>query len=220
MDYPKLLGPSKEGVFTIHLGNSENRIDFEYIERMHELLEKIEATEGPTACVLGGDGKFFSNGLNIDMLMAKPKELIGSFQRLLSRLLSFPVPVVAAVNGHAFGGGAMIALVCDFRVMSKSRGFLCMNEVDIGLPLTPGMCAVAKSKLDRSLWTPTILGAKRWGGEECLRNRIVDLTCDPGEVLAQAQALARKAAPKGATKAIYRLIELCVSSNGTLSSRF
>ena len=42
------------------------------------------------------------------------------------------------------------------------------------------MCAIVKSKLDRSLWTPTILGAKRWGGEDCIRNRIVDVACDPG----------------------------------------
>lgn len=103
----------------------------------------------------------------------------------------------------------MIALACDYRVMNRVRGFLCVNEVDIGLPLTPGihriqefrknwknlvpqfqrevlaccvigMCGIVKSKLDRSLWAPTILGAKRWGGDECLRNRMVDHICDPG----------------------------------------
>ncbi|KAL8452481.1 hypothetical protein Emed_001338 [Eimeria media] len=101
----------------------------------------------------------------------------------------------------------MVALACDFRVMNRERGYLCVNEVDIGLPLTPGMCAVVKSKLDRSLWAPTILGAKRWGGEECLRNRIVDVACAPSEVLSKAQEIAAKAAPKGATKNVYRALK-------------
>lgn len=110
MAFPQMRGPSPEGVYTIILGNSENRIDFEYIQKMLEHLAKIgkaaritnsnnnfaraianhsrvpvsfssEATEGQTACVLAGEGKFFSNGLNIDVLMAQPKELLGSFHR-------------------------------------------------------------------------------------------------------------------------------------------
>ncbi|CDJ41726.1 enoyl-CoA hydratase/isomerase family protein, putative [Eimeria tenella] len=204
MEYPKLLGPSQGGVYTIHLGTNENRIDFEFIQDIEQLLTKIEAKDGPTACVITGEGKFFSNGLNLDVLMAQPKELLGSFHCLLSRLLSFPVPLVAAINGHAFAGGAMLALACDFRVMNRKRGFLCINEVDNGLPLTPGMCAIIKSKIDRSLWASTILGARRWTGEDCLRSRIVDAACDPGEVLQQAQALAAREAPRGASKILYK----------------
>lgn len=207
MAYPQLQGPSRDGVYTIHLGNSENRIDFEYIQQIHEHLEKIENTEGPTSCILVGEGKFFCNGLSIDILMAQPKELLGAFHRLLSRLLVFPVPLIAAINGHAFAGGAMIAFACDFRVMNRKRGFLCINEVDIGLPLTPGMCAIVKNKLDRSVWTPTILGARRWGGEDCLKNRIVDIICDPGDLMQQAQVLAAKLAPKGASKSVYRALK-------------
>lgn len=207
MAIPELHGPTKEGVYTIYLGDSENRIDFEYIQALLEHLDKIEAVEGPAACVVAGKGKFFSNGLSIDVLMERPKELLGSFHCLLSRLLASSVPTVSAINGHAFAGGAMIALACDYRVMNRVRGFLCINEVDIGLPLTPGMCGIIKSKLDRSLWAPTILGAKRWGGDECLRNRMVDHVCDPGEVLPLSLQLAAKLAPKGATKTIYRALK-------------
>eukprot|EP01070_Trichotokara_eunicae_P004732 Trichotokara_eunicae@DN4135_c0_g1_i2.p1 len=53
-------------------------------------------------------------------------------------MLTYPLPIVAAINGHAYAGGAMLSFCCDFRIMNASKGFLCVNEMSIGLPLTPG----------------------------------------------------------------------------------
>lgn len=49
-----------------------------------------------------------------------------------------PLHALYSLRILQFAGGAMIALACDFRIMSECRGYLCINEVDIGLPLTPG----------------------------------------------------------------------------------
>ena len=60
---------------------------------------------------------------------------------LLARLLEIGVPTVAAIQGHAFAAGAMLALAHDERVMRADRGWSCLPEVDINIPFTPGMSA-------------------------------------------------------------------------------
>ncbi|KAF8820205.1 enoyl-coa hydratase/isomerase family protein [Cardiosporidium cionae] len=122
---------------------------------------------------------------------------------VLARLLSFPVPLVAAINGHAFAGGAMLALVCDFRIMNKERGFLCVNEVDIGLTLTPGMCAVILAKVDRSLWTSIILDGKRFTADNLLSHRLIEQTTELGDLLDKAKLLAERVTKRGNTPFVY-----------------
>ncbi len=66
------------------------------------------------------------------------QEFISAVLKFLGRVMGFPVPTVAAVNGHAFAAGAMLALAHDFRVMRSDRGFFCLPEVDINIPPGPG----------------------------------------------------------------------------------
>ncbi|EPT30399.1 enoyl-coa hydratase/isomerase family protein [Toxoplasma gondii TgCatPRC2] len=205
---PRLDGPDGDGVFTLHLGRDENRITRSAIAELHRALDQIERSTGPAACVLCSSGKFFCNGLSITELSSESEEFLRSFQQLLKRLLGFPVPLVAAINGHAFGGGAMLACVCDYRVMRKDHGFLCVNEVLIGLPLTPGMCAVIQSKIDRSLWTSTMLRGQRWTGTEALAARIVDnVAVGDAEVLKTARRLAASVAAFGENRVVYGSIK-------------
>ena len=70
-----------------------------------------------------------------------PSGFIEEVHRLLGRVLGFPAYTVAAVNGHAFAGGAMLACAHDQIIMRADRGYWCLPEVDLGLPLTPAMYA-------------------------------------------------------------------------------
>src|SRR4029077_14416293 len=84
--------------------------------------------------------------------------------RLLGRLVTFPVPTVAAVNGHAFGAGAVLAVAHDFLVMREDRGYWCLPEADLGLPLTPALFAVVAAKLPARGGQEAILTGRRYGG--------------------------------------------------------
>eukprot|EP00820_Chromera_velia_P014263 Cvel_24535.t1-p1 / transcript=Cvel_24535.t1 / gene=Cvel_24535 / organism=Chromera_velia_CCMP2878 / gene_product=Probable enoyl-CoA hydratase, putative / transcript_product=Probable enoyl-CoA hydratase, putative / location=Cvel_scaffold2663:21894-24274(+) / protein_length=130 / sequence_SO=supercontig / SO=protein_coding / is_pseudo=false len=115
-------------LFRLQFQTPEARVTHQLIGEFHAALDTVEAHEGPCALILCNDGKFFSNGLSFEALIDDPEKLLNSFHTLLGRLLGFPIPTVAAINGHAFAGGAMMALACDFRVMNKEKGFICVNE--------------------------------------------------------------------------------------------
>ena len=75
---------------------------------------------------------------------------VDEVHRIFGRILAFPGITVAAINGHAFAAGAMFATAHDFRVMRDDRGYWCLPEVDLGLPLTPAMTAVITGEAARA----------------------------------------------------------------------
>ena len=104
---------------------------------------------------------------------------------------------VAALQGHAFAAGAMLALAHDERVMRADRGFFCLPEVDIGLPFTPGMNALITARLSQRTAHEAMTTGRRYGGEEAARAGIVEEAVPRGarccrSALARAQDLAGK----------------------------
>merc|ERR1712232_612288 len=124
--------------------------------------------------VLTGSGNFFSNGFSLDYLKSSGDEGLYEMHKILWRLQSFGKPVVAALNGHAMAGGAMLAVACDFRVMRNDKGFLCVNELDLGMPFTPQMCAMFERKVPIAARAQFVLGAHRYTPQEALQAGLVD----------------------------------------------
>src|SRR5690606_16155672 len=122
---------------------------------------------------------------------------VGEVQELLARILTLPVPTVAAVQGHAFAGGAMLAFTHDVRVMRADRGFLCLPEIDLGMPFSDGMAALIAAKLEQpALHRMAVLG-ERVGGDTALALGAVDAAVAGEEaVLAAAMERATALAPK------------------------
>ena len=93
---------------------------------------------------------------------------------LLARFLTAPVPTVAALNGHAFGWGAMFALAHDQRVQRADRGWLCLPEVDLGLQFHPLQLSLIQAKLSPAAVAESILAGRRWDAEAALAAGVVD----------------------------------------------
>ncbi|MGB2756843.1 MAG: enoyl-CoA hydratase-related protein [Acidimicrobiia bacterium] len=187
-------------VHILKMSNGENRFNPASVATIDSALDEVEASEGPAAIVLTGEGKFFSNGLDLDWLdPAKPDglfELAGAFQRLAARVLVSPIPIIAAMNGHAFAAGGMLALACDARMMRADRGYFCLPEVDINIPFTEGMSALIQAKLMPNVAHEVMTTGRRYSGPEAVASGIVH-TCFNEEQLmpmaiAAAQALAGK----------------------------
>jgi enoyl-CoA hydratase/carnithine racemase len=186
-------------VFVLAMQSGENRFNRVFLEALNGALDEVERSSGPAALVTVGTDKFYSNGLDLDWLMSPAGEgpsFIGDFLALFARVLALPLPTVAALNGHAFAGGAMFALTHDFRVMRADRGYFCLPEVDLGMPFAPGMNALIIGKLGRRLAADLILTGRRVGGEEGLRLGVVDEAVAADQLLPRAVARAESLAGK------------------------
>jgi enoyl-CoA hydratase/carnithine racemase len=197
-----MLDLQRDGaVFVLTMQSGENRFNRPFLEALNTALDTVERSSGPAALVTtGGTEKFYSNGLDLTWLAGDGQQeggaFVGDVIRFLGRVMAFPVPTVAAVNGHAFAAGAMLALAHDFRVMRADRGFVCLNEIDIRIPLAPGMAALVRNRLGGITLRDMVLTGARIGGEEAARRGIVDEAISSGEVLPRAVARAAALADK------------------------
>jgi enoyl-CoA hydratase/carnithine racemase len=178
-------------VWVVHFRSGENRLNDDFVSELNELLDRVEVTGLPTALVTTGVGKFYSNGLDLEWLgtAADPAGFLDRVNDLLVRVLTFPAVTVAAVNGHAFAAGAMLATAHDFTIMRSDRGYWCLPEVDLGLPLTPTMYAVVAARLSRSTLHEAIMTGKRYGAEAAIAAQIAHAIAPESEVLSAAIAL-------------------------------
>ncbi|SUE28359.1 enoyl-CoA hydratase [Nocardia farcinica] len=180
-----------DGIAVLDLGDGENRFSPAFLEQVNAHLDTA-LSDGALALVTTGGGKFYSNGLDLDWVAAHGERMpwyVEQVQALLARVLTFPLPSAAALPGHAFGAGAMLAMAHDYRVMRADRGYFCFPEVDIHIPFTPGMAALIQAKLTPAAAIASMTTGRRFGGGEAAAIGLVDATAAEGEVTAAALAM-------------------------------
>lgn len=141
-------------VWVLDLGDDENRLSPANLGALESALARVTDHDGPAALLTVGSGRFYSNGLDLEWIAQHPSELdahLARVQGVLADLMTLSVPTVAAINGHAFGAGAMLALAHDHRVMRTDRGYVCLPEIDLQVPFADGLARLVTSKLP----TPT-----------------------------------------------------------------
>ncbi|MBK8295547.1 MAG: enoyl-CoA hydratase/isomerase family protein [Solirubrobacterales bacterium] len=189
-----------DGIAVVRMNLGENRFNPDTLDGLEAALDQVESIEGPAALVLTGDGKFFSNGLDLEWLGGADddgrRQTLSRVYRLFARLLAFPAPTVAAINGHVFAAGAMMALACDWRVMREDRGYFCLPEADIGLVFVPGMNALITEKLSPTAARDTMLTGQRFGAPQCRDLGVVDAIAPEDDVINVASALVEPLAAK------------------------
>jgi Delta3-Delta2-enoyl-CoA isomerase len=176
-------------VFLLHLGDDENRFNPDWVEAVSEALDEVAAAPEPRALVTTAGGKIWSNGLDLEWMGANADQVPAFVPRvhaLLGQLLALPVPTVAAIQGHCFAAGAMLALAHDFRVMRADRGFFCLPEVDIHIPFTPPMAALIQARLSKRTAHEAMTTGRRYGGGDAEAAGIVDAAVAEDRVIAEA----------------------------------
>jgi enoyl-CoA hydratase/carnithine racemase len=178
----------------------ENRFNPEFLAAMHAALDEVEACTGAAALVTTGDGKFYSNGLDLDWLSQQEHEDAMAFlrrvHRMFARIVGLPMATCAAINGHAFAGGGMLALAHDWRVMREDRGFFCLPELDLGMPMPVGMRSLIREKIGVRSYRDTVLTAGRFAAADCVKLGVADETRPEAEVLEAAVEKMRPLAAK------------------------
>ena len=165
-----------------------------------ELKEKL-----PRALVVTGAGeRSFSAGFDInpenpqvanliEAVMKRDRDpvdiLINRVRKAVDELVFLPIPVIAALNGDAYGGGAEIAVRCDMRVMDPGA-FICLSEVKLGLMPDHGGAVGLTRLVGPGKATDLILTARKIPADEALQLGMVSRVSAPGKALEEALALA------------------------------
>lgn len=169
------------------MANGENRIDSDAIDGWNALLDTVEAAADVSALVVTGEGRYWSTGLDLDHLGPMSSNDTRAFMRrvdlLLGRLLTAPCITVAAMNGHTYAAGALLALAHDYRVMRQDQGFFCLPSVDVGIPFSPGMSTMISSKLPQPISHDLVVSGRRIGGLEAATTGVVTRAVPADQVL-------------------------------------
>jgi enoyl-CoA hydratase/carnithine racemase len=107
-------------------------------------------------------------------------------------MLMSPVPTIAAITGHAFGNGAMLAGACDFRFMRADRGYFCFPEVDLGIQFAPSMIEWMKRIMPYHLFIRMKFTGDKLGAAELEKYNVILKACENAEnTVEEAVAFAR-----------------------------
>jgi Delta3-Delta2-enoyl-CoA isomerase len=187
-------------VAIVSMNSGENRFNFPFFDAFFSVLDEVEyQTEARALVVTSSHEKIWSNGIDLDWLQPAVQkegpELARKFHTgmysLFKRVLTFPMPTIAAITGHAFAGGAFLAFTHDFRFMRSDRGWICLPEVDLGMTLGPVLTAISLRALPQPLFEEMQYTGKRYTAEECEALRMIKKACPKNEVMVEALAFAK-----------------------------
>ena len=181
-------------VWIVRMDDGENRFNRASIDAWHAALDQVESTEGPMALVTTGTGKFYSNGLDLDWLATASDDhgFIDDVYRVWGRFLALDCYTVAAVNGHAFAGGAMLASAHDLLLMREDRGWWCVPEAHLGLPLTDVMMGVLDTHVPKVTLASAAMTGHRYAGAEAVAAGIAAEALPEPALLSTAVARAQE----------------------------
>ena len=187
-------------VALVTLASNENVFNPDFLNAFLKTLDDLETgSDARVVVVRSAHAKIFSNGIDLQWLIPiiqggdvdTAKQFFYLLNRLFKRLVTYPLLTVAAVNGHAFAGGAILCCAFDFRFMQSGRGFFCFPEVDLGIPFLPGMNALLCKAMPHYMVETMQYTGCRLTAEECETHHIVRKALPPEVLTDEALAFAR-----------------------------
>jgi enoyl-CoA hydratase len=169
-----------------------NALSIAMLESLHAAFDRAEADKA--IVVLTGREQYFSAGFDLKVFQEQPErigEMLTLGATLCERVLGFPTPVLAAVNGHAIAAGAFLSLSTDLRIGIEGPFKLGLNEVKIGLTVPLFVVELARQRLTPAAFNRSVVTAAMYGPADAMAAGFLDRVVDPAEldsVVAEAAA--------------------------------
>jgi enoyl-CoA hydratase len=167
----------------------------EILQQTRALLPLLKAPE-VRALVITGQGRFFSAGLDLFEVFAYPPEQAAAFpvvfDEVVTGLFALEIPVVAAVNGHAVAGGAVLAATADFRLLCEGESQLGLSEIRVGVPFPASALEVVRSAWSGPHLADLLYRGRNFRPAEALAAHLVDELVPADSLLERALALAEE----------------------------
>jgi enoyl-CoA hydratase len=191
----------EQGVVVVAMNSNEvNRQNDKFFGDLSDALDQLEANYANHPVVLTSDRHLFSAGFDFDYwfpsiaenLVDKVARDYAEFKRVNLRLFTYPRPTVAAINGHAYAGGLITALCCDFRIVANKNANLTLNEVPIGLAMPSLFTELIRYAIGTPVAAKAILTGRIYSPTEGLNAGIVDRAVEPQKLMEEAINLAKE----------------------------
>ncbi len=195
-----------ESVAVVVMNNTENRHNPDFAAGMLQVFDEIEKEADIFSVVItSSDAKSWSQGIDLIWItgamekkdFASIKKFMYDMNDVFKRILLFPMPVIAAMNGHTFGNGSILACSCDYRFMKADRGFFCFPEVDVNIPFLPSMLQTIRKAIPYYKLEELIFSGKRVGAKELEEHHVLVKACDDAEALMRESLAYAKTYRKG-----------------------
>ncbi len=184
------------GIITINRPKALNALNSQVLDELNETLDAVDLNAVRCLILTGAGEKSFVAGADIAEMSTLTKAEGEAFGKkgndVFRKLETFPLPVIAAINGFALGGGCEISMSCDIRICSDNAVF---GQPEVGLGITPGFGGTQRLArlVGAGMAKQMIYTARNIKADEALRiglvNQVVSATLDEaGEVVATAQA--------------------------------
>lgn len=181
------------GIITINRPQALNALNSAVLDELSAVFDAVNLEEIRCLILTGAGEKSFVAGADIGEMSTLSKEEGEAFGKkgndLFRKIETFPIPIIAAINGFALGGGNEIAMSCDFRICSDNAIF---GQPEVGLGITPGFGGTQRLArlVGPGMAKQIIFTAKNIKADEAYRIGLVNKVVPLAELIPTAQALA------------------------------
>ena len=193
MEYILYEANGAVGKITINREKALNALNSQVLDELNETLDSVNLDEIRCLILTGAGAKSFVAGADIAEMSTLTKAEGEAFGKkgndVFRKLETFPIPVIAAVNGFALGGGCEIAMSCDIRICSDNAVF---GQPEVGLGITPGFGGTQRLArlVGAGMAKQMIYTARNIKADEALRIGLVNAVYSAEELMAQAEKMA------------------------------
>ena len=202
MEYKILKTEEIDGIALVTISRPEamNALNTRFFNEMDDFIFNVKTNKNVKAIVVTGAGKAFVAGADIAEMVNKTQEEGSAFstlgQNTFSSFSDLDIPVIAAINGFALGGGLELALGCDFRIANTKAKF---GQPEVNLGLIPGYAGTQRLSrlvgLGDALYL--LMSAEMIGAEDALRIGLVQKVVEPEALMDEVMKIAKTIADKG-----------------------
>ncbi|MDF2512287.1 MAG: enoyl-CoA hydratase [Herbinix sp.] len=181
------------GIITINRPKALNALNSKVLEELDKTLDGVELNTVRALIITGAGEKSFVAGADISEMCALTKAEGEAFGKkgndVFRKIETFPIPVIAAINGYALGGGCELSLSCDIRICSENAIF---GQPEVGLGITPGFGGTQRLAriVGIGMAKEMIYGARSIKAEEAYRIGLVNQVYPLEELMVAAKKMA------------------------------
>ena len=165
-------------------------IDVELAAALRDRLDELQRDSQIRAVILTGTGSIFCAGVDIVRVLRDGPDYVDEYvpvvMEMIEKQFRFPMPLVAAINGHAIAAGCVLAAGCDYRIMARGAGTIGVPELKVGLPFPLVAVEVLRFATSEAHLQELVYRGKTYAVAEAYERGLVDEVVEPNELLNHA----------------------------------